>query len=84
VQPALQVGGFKTPELGDAGLAGHGRRMTAAPPPAVLKMAADAVYAAGVDAYIPSDEIEGSPGWSARCARHWRGRNAPGRARRSP
>jgi hypothetical protein len=84
VQPALQVGGFKTPELGDAGLAGPGRRMTAAPPPAVMKMAADAVYAAGVDAYIPSDEIEGSPGWSARCARHWRGRNAPGRARRSP
>lgn len=58
VQAALQQGQLETPKPGDARLAGHGARMIATPAQS-LAAAAEAVRAAGLAAYVLSDEIEG-------------------------
>jgi hydroxypyruvate reductase len=58
VRAALQAGQLETPKPGDACFAGHEVRMTATPQQA-LEAAAAAARAAGVEAHILSDEIEG-------------------------
>jgi hydroxypyruvate reductase len=54
----LRSGAFETPKPGDPRLAGHTLHMIATPQ-ASLEAAATAARAAGVSAYILSDEIEG-------------------------
>ena len=58
VRAALQDGSFETPKPGDVVFAGHQVRMMATPMQS-LQAAADAARAAGLKAYILSDEIEG-------------------------
>ena len=58
VRAALQAGTLETPKPGDAALAGHAVHMTATPRQS-LEAAAEAARAAGVQAHILSDEIEG-------------------------
>ena len=58
VRAALQAGTLETPKPGDAALAGHAVHMTATPRQS-LQAAAEAARAAGVQAHILSDEIEG-------------------------
>jgi len=58
VRAALQAGRLETPKPGDACFEGHEVRMTATPQQA-LEAAAEAARAAGVQAHILSDEIEG-------------------------
>ena len=58
VRAALQAGALETPKPGDARLAGHGVQLIATPRQS-LEAAAEAARAAGVAAYILSDEIEG-------------------------
>ena len=58
VRAALQAGDLETPKPGDAVFAGHSVHMTATPRQSLLA-AAEAACAAGVPAYILSDEIEG-------------------------
>jgi glycerate 2-kinase len=57
-QAGLDSGAFETPKPGDACFAGHAVRMIATPQ-ASLEAAADAARAAGIQAHILSDEIEG-------------------------
>ncbi|HET9978538.1 MAG TPA: glycerate kinase [Burkholderiaceae bacterium] len=54
----LQSGAFETPKPGDARFANHAVRMLATPQMS-LQAAADAARAAGVQAHVLSDEIEG-------------------------
>ena len=54
----LESGAFETPKPGDACFAGHAVVMTATPRQA-LEAAAEVARAAGIEAYILSDEIEG-------------------------
>ncbi|MFO1326566.1 MAG: glycerate kinase [Rubrivivax sp.] len=54
----LESGAFETPKPGDARFRGHELRVIATPQ-ASLEAAAEAARAAGVDAHILSDEIEG-------------------------
>ena len=54
----LQSGALETPKPGDALFNGHQVHMTATPQQS-LQAAADAARAAGLNAYILSDEIEG-------------------------
>ncbi len=54
----LQAGGFETPKPGDAAFTGHEVHLIATPQQS-LQAAADAARAAGLAAYILSDEIEG-------------------------
>jgi hydroxypyruvate reductase len=58
VRAALEAGLLETPKPGDPCFAGHEVRMTATPQQA-LEAAAEAACAAGVEAHILSDEIEG-------------------------
>jgi hydroxypyruvate reductase len=58
VRAALEAGLLETPKPGDAALANHVVHMTATPQQS-LEAAAEAARAAGVAAYILSDEIEG-------------------------
>jgi hydroxypyruvate reductase len=58
VQAALQSGALETPKPGDALFHGHQVRMMATPQQS-LQAAADMAQAAGLNAYILSDEIEG-------------------------
>jgi len=58
VRAALEAGDLETPKPGDAVFAGHAVHMTATPQQS-LEAAAEAARAAGVPAYILSDEIEG-------------------------
>ena len=58
VRAALQAGDLETPKPGDAVFSGHAVHMTATPQQS-LEAAAEAARAAGVAAYILSDEIEG-------------------------
>jgi glycerate 2-kinase len=58
VRAALQAGDLETPKPGDAVFAGHAVHMAATPQQS-LEAAAEAARAAGVPAYILSDEIEG-------------------------
>lgn len=58
VRAALQAGDLETPKPGDAVFSGHAVHMTATPQQS-LEAAAEAARAAGVPAYILSDEIEG-------------------------
>jgi len=58
VQAALQSGALETPMPGDALFHGHQVRMMATPQQS-LQAAADMAQAAGLNAYILSDEIEG-------------------------
>lgn len=58
VHAALEAGVLETPKPGDAVFAGHSVHMTATPQQS-LEAAAEAARAAGVAAYILSDEIEG-------------------------
>jgi hydroxypyruvate reductase len=58
VQAALQSGALETPKPGDALFHGHQVRMMATPMQA-LQAAAEVAKAAGLNAYILSDEIEG-------------------------
>ena len=58
LKAALQAGTLETPKPGDAVFAGHQVRMMATPQQS-LQAAADMVQAAGLNAYILSDEIEG-------------------------
>ncbi len=58
VRAALQAGDLETPKPGDAAFAGHAVHMTATPQQS-LEAAAEAARAAGVQAHILSDEIEG-------------------------
>jgi hydroxypyruvate reductase len=58
VRAALEAGALETPKPGDAVFANHVVHMTAAPQQS-LQAAAEAARAAGVAAYILSDEIEG-------------------------
>ena len=58
VEIALQAGTLETPKPGDAAFAGHGLHLIATPQQS-LQAAADAARAAGIAAYILSDEIEG-------------------------
>jgi glycerate 2-kinase len=58
VREGLQSGTFETPKLGDARFAGHAVHMTATPQQS-LEAAAAVARAAGLNAYILSDEIEG-------------------------
>ncbi|GDY35764.1 glycerate kinase [Acidovorax sp. NB1] len=58
VRAALQAGDLETPKPGDAVFAGHAVHMTATPQQS-LEAAAEAARAAGVQAHILSDEIEG-------------------------
>jgi len=55
---ALESGAMETPKPGDAIFAGHEVHMIATPQQS-LQAAADAARAAGIKAYILSDEIEG-------------------------
>jgi hydroxypyruvate reductase len=54
----LASGAFETPKPGDPRFAGHELHMIATPQ-ASLEAAADAARAAGIDAHVLSDEIEG-------------------------
>ena len=54
----LQAGGLETPKPGDAAFTGHEVHLIATPQQS-LQAAADAARAAGLAAYILSDEIEG-------------------------
>ncbi len=54
----LESGAFETPKPGDAVFAGHSVRLIATPQES-LEAAAARARAAGIDAYILSDEIEG-------------------------
>ncbi len=58
VQSQLQSGALETPKPGDARFAGHVVHMTATPQQS-LEAAATLARAAGLNAYILSDEIEG-------------------------
>ncbi|MFT3813994.1 MAG: glycerate kinase [Acidovorax sp.] len=58
VRAALEAGQYETPKPGDAVFAGHAVHMTATPQQS-LEAAADAARAAGLAAYVLSDEIEG-------------------------
>ena len=58
VEIALQEGTLETPKPGDAAFAGHGLHLIATPQQS-LQAAAEAARAAGIAAYILSDEIEG-------------------------
>ena len=58
VEAALQAGTLETPKPGDAAFSGHGLHLIATPQQS-LQAAADAARAAGIAAYILSDEIEG-------------------------
>ena len=58
VESALQAGALETPKPGDAAFSGHGLHLIATPQQS-LQAAADAARAAGIAAYILSDEIEG-------------------------
>lgn len=58
VRAALQAGDLETPKPGDAVFAGHAVHMTATPQQS-LEAAAEAARAAGIQAHILSDEIEG-------------------------
>ena len=58
VRAALQAGGLETPKPGDACFDGHAVHMIATPQQS-LEAAAEAARAAGIAAYILSDEIEG-------------------------
>ena len=58
VEIALQAGTLETPKPGDAAFSGHGLHLIATPQQS-LQAAADAARAAGIAAYILSDEIEG-------------------------
>ncbi|MCO5358565.1 glycerate kinase type-2 family protein [Acidovorax kalamii] len=58
VRAALEAGTLETPKPGDAVFANHVVHMTATPQQS-LQAAAEAARAAGVAAYILSDEIEG-------------------------
>lgn len=58
VRAALEAGDLETPKPGDAAFAGHAVHMTATPQQS-LEAAAEAARAAGVQAHILSDEIEG-------------------------
>lgn len=58
VHLALQAGTLETPKPGDAAFSGHGLHLIATPQQS-LQAAADAARAAGIAAYILSDEIEG-------------------------
>ena len=58
VHTALQAGALETPKPGDVRFAGHAVHMIATPQQS-LQAAADAARAAGVAAYILSDEMEG-------------------------
>jgi len=58
VMRLLEQGALETPKPGDAVFAGHTVRMIATPQQS-LEAAADAARAAGLDAHILSDEIEG-------------------------
>ena len=58
VRAALEAGDLETPKPGDAVFAGHAVHMAATPQQS-LEAAAEAARAAGVPAYILSDEIEG-------------------------
>lgn len=58
VRAALEAGALETPKPGDAVFANHVVHMTATPQQS-LQAAAEAARAAGVAAYILSDEIEG-------------------------
>ncbi len=80
VRAALEAGTLETPKPGDACFAGHEVRMTATPQQA-LEAAAAAARAAGIDAHILSDEIEGESrvvgGVHAALARQVRRRGQP-------
>jgi len=54
----LESGAFETPKPGDAVFAGHQIHMTATPQQS-LEAAADVARAAGIEAHILSDEMEG-------------------------
>ncbi|MBP7564620.1 MAG: glycerate kinase [Burkholderiaceae bacterium] len=58
VRAALESGALETPKPGDARLAGHAVHMIATPQQS-LEAAAAAARAAGIEAHILSDEIEG-------------------------
>jgi glycerate 2-kinase len=58
VRTELEAGACETPKLGDARFAGHVVHMTATPQQS-LEAAAAVARAAGLNAYILSDEIEG-------------------------
>jgi hydroxypyruvate reductase len=58
VRAALQDGRLETPKPGDACFAGHALAVISAPPQA-LEAAAAQARAAGIDAWVLSDEIEG-------------------------
>lgn len=58
VRSALSAGTLETPKPGDAVFAGHAVHLTATPRQS-LEAAAEAARAAGIPAYILSDEIEG-------------------------
>lgn len=58
VREALQSGALETPKPGDAVFAGH-RVLMMATPMQSLQAAAEAARAAGLNAYVLSDEIEG-------------------------
>ena len=58
VRAALEAGQYETPKPGDAVFAGHAVHMTATPQQS-LEAAAEAARAAGLAAYVLSDEIEG-------------------------
>ena len=58
VQQALEAGVLETPKPGDAAFNGHEVHMIATPQQS-LEAAAEVARAAGLDAYILSDEIEG-------------------------
>jgi hydroxypyruvate reductase len=58
VEIALQAGTLETPKPGDAAFSGHGLHLIATPQQS-LQAAADAARAAGLNAYILSDEMEG-------------------------
>ena len=58
VEIALQAGTLETPKPGDSAFSGHGLHLIATPQQS-LQAAADAARAAGIAAYILSDEIEG-------------------------
>ena len=58
VRTRLESGALETPKPGDAAFAGHEVHLIATPQQS-LQAAADAARAAGLNAYILSDEIEG-------------------------
>jgi hydroxypyruvate reductase len=80
VRAALEAGALETPKPGDACFAGHEVRMTATPQQA-LEAAAAAARAAGIEAHILSDEVEGESrvvgGVHAALARQVRRRGQP-------